>query len=95
MVFDGVARGARSASRAAKPGSSAAVKPIGIVVRVPITVRLPVALLLVLSRRPEPRALGAVIATPAFSLHTFALLLAPLSLLKPDARPIRARDAAA
>jgi len=73
----------------------ALTQPFGIVIPVPFAVRLPVGLLLVLSRRPVPRALGAVIATPAFYLHTFALLLAPLALLRPDARPGQARDAVA
>jgi hypothetical protein len=86
MVFHGVARGARSAVHAAEASWSAAP--------VPFAVRLPVGLLLVLSRRPVPRALGAVIATPAFCLHTFALLLTPLVLLRPDARPGQAGDAA-
>jgi len=73
----------------------ALTQPFGIVVPVPFAVRLPLGLLLVLSRRPVPRALGAVIATPAFYLHSFALFLAPIALLVPSARPGKADDVAA
>ncbi len=62
-----------------------ATQPFGLMVPIPFAARLPIGLLLVLSRRPALRALGAVIATPAFYLHTFALLLAPIALLRPGA----------
>ncbi len=57
-----------------------AVKPVGPIVPIPFAIRLPVALMLVMSRRPVLRAIGAVVATPAFYWHSFALLLAPIAV---------------
>lgn len=49
-----------------------------IAIGVPLAVRLPIAVALLLLRRPWARALAAVVAIPAFYPESFVVLLAPL-----------------
>jgi hypothetical protein len=53
---------------------------IGPVISIPFLVRLPIGLILIATRRPSLRALGAVIAIPAFYYGSFVILLAPLAV---------------
>jgi hypothetical protein len=65
--------------------------PLGPLVPIPLALRLAVALPLVALRRPWSRALGAVIATPAFYVASFVLLIAPVSVWLHDRKPAAGR----
>jgi hypothetical protein len=54
--------------------------PLGHPIPVPLWVRAPVALALILTGRPWARALGAAIAIPAFYWISLLVLIAPLSV---------------
>lgn len=68
----------------------AAEVPPGIPVPIPLGVRLVAGLILILYGRPWSRALGAVIATPAFYWASFVMLVAPIALLLPGNRLVPA-----
>ncbi len=53
---------------------------IGPVISIPFLIRLPIGLIVVATRRPALRALGAVVAIPAFYFGTSVMLLAPLAV---------------
>jgi hypothetical protein len=62
--------------------------PLGPLVPVPLAIRVALALGLVALRRPWSRALAAVVATPAFYVASFVLLLAPICVwLRPWDQP--------
>ena len=52
--------------------------PLGPLVPVPLAIRVAIALGLLALRRPWSRALAAVVATPAFYVASFVLLIAPI-----------------
>ena len=66
--------------------------PLGPLVPVPLAIRACIALALLAWRRPWSRALAAVIATPAFYVASFVLLIAPISVwLRPWDHPSQIR----
>ena len=64
--------------------------PLGPLVPVPLALRAGIALALLSLRSPWSRALAAVIATPAFYVASFVLLLAPVSILVRHLGPVQA-----
>lgn len=52
--------------------------PLGPLVPIPLAIRAAIALALLALRRPWSRALAAVVATPAFYVASFVLLIAPI-----------------
>lgn len=54
--------------------------PLGPLVPVSFALRLPIGLILIATRRPWSRALGAAIATPAFYYVSVVLLIAPVAV---------------